>query len=227
MTGTPKQTQKFSVFSPLGQRDIYALDNLYFSPLRENEVWDFSKVGEFSPLNLGFLCMRSILADRCKGTITLQGLNPGFVLGLSKINGFENWNLFKTKGFIPKVFGKKFPMKMNSKIHEILNPVLGTYEKELFEEWSPKAIVIEGSFENREILIAGVALPGDDKNLPKLLKNLIQTLSGNCGKFYLRTEKHSYLCLKKEKENIGPVFFQEKENTWDSFIFLILEIENT
>lgn len=108
MTGTPKQTQKFSVFSPLGQRDIYALDNLYFSPLRENEVWDFSKVGEFSPLNLGFLCMRSILADRCKGTITLQGLNPGFVLGLSKINGFENWNLFKTKGFIPKVFGKNF-----------------------------------------------------------------------------------------------------------------------
>ncbi|ASV11768.1 MULTISPECIES: LIC11631 family protein [Leptospira] len=227
MTGTSKQIQKFSVFSPSGQGDIYALDNLYLSSLRENEVWDFSKVGEFSPLSLGFLCMRSILADRCKNTIAVEGFSPKFVLGLSKIGGFENWNLFKTKGFIPKVLGKEFPIRMSSAIHEILNPVLATYEKELFEEWNPKAVVIEGSFENRKILIAGVALPGDDKNLPKLLKNLIQILSGNCGKFYLRTEKYSYLCLKKEKEAIGPVFFQEKETTWDSFLFLILEIENS
>ncbi|EMJ95606.1 LIC11631 family protein [Leptospira alstonii] len=227
MTGTHQQIQKYSVFSPFGHGDLYALDNLYLSPLRENEIWDFSKVTEFSLFNLGFLCMRAILADYCESKITVQGLSSGFVLGLSKIEEFENWNLFQTKGFIPKVFGKKFPMRMSSTIHEILNPALATYEKALFAEWDPKAVTIEGCFENREILIAGVALPEDEKNLPKLLKNLIQAVAGSCGKFYLRTDKHSYLCLKKEKDNIGPVFFQEKEKIWNSFVFLILEIEKS
>ncbi|EMY79057.1 hypothetical protein LEP1GSC060_0972 [Leptospira weilii serovar Ranarum str. ICFT] len=226
MTGA-QQTQKSSVFSPSGHGDLYALDNLFLSPLRENEVWDFSKVTEFSLFNLGFLCMRAILADRCESKMIVQGMTSGFVRGLSKINGFENWNLFQTKGFIPKVIGKELPMRMHSAIHEILNPALATYEKALFAEWNPKAITIEGRFENREILIAGVALPEDEKNLPELLKNLIQSISGTCGKFYLRTNKHSYLCLKKDKESIGPVFFQDKENVWDSFVFLILEIEGS
>ncbi|EMF44545.1 hypothetical protein LEP1GSC067_3715 [Leptospira interrogans serovar Lora str. TE 1992] len=45
---------KHSVFSPSGHEDLYALDNLYFSPLRENEVWDFSKLVQFSPFNWVF-----------------------------------------------------------------------------------------------------------------------------------------------------------------------------
>lgn len=53
MTGK-QETQKHSVFSPSGHGDLYALDNLYLSPLRENEVWDFSKLVQFSPFNLGF-----------------------------------------------------------------------------------------------------------------------------------------------------------------------------
>ncbi|EKR72686.1 LIC11631 family protein [Leptospira noguchii] len=224
MTGK-QETQKHSVFSPSGHGDLYALDNLYLSPLRENEVWDFSKLVQFSPFNLGFFCMRAALSVRCEQKIIAQGFSPGFVLGLSKIDEFEHLNLFQTKGFIPKVFGKEFPMKINSAIHPILNPVLATYEKMLFEEWNPQAFALEGHFENREILIAGVVLPEEEKNLPKLLKHLIQLLSGKTGKFYLRTGKHSYLCLKKEKESLGPVFFQGKERIWDSFVFLMLEIE--
>ncbi|PJZ30556.1 LIC11631 family protein [Leptospira kmetyi] len=227
MAGTQKQIQKSSVFSPSGHGDLYALDNLYLSPLRENEIWDFSNVSQFSPLNLGFLCMRSVLADQNESKITVQGFGHGFVRGLSKIEGFEEWDLFHTKGFIPKVIGKESPMKLSSSIHEILNPALASYEKELFEEWNPKGISIEGHFENKQILIAGAALPEDEKNLPKLLKELIQILSGTSGKFYLRTDKHSYLCLKKEKESLGPVFFQEKEKVWNSFVFLILEVENS
>lgn len=227
MAGTQKKIPKSSVFSPSGHGDLYALDNLYLSPLRENEIWDYSNVSQFSPMNLGFLCMRSILADHNENKISVQGFGPGFVRGLSKIEGFEDWNLFDVKGFIPKVIGKESPMRMSSSIHEILNPALASYEKELFEEWNPKGISIDGHFENKEILIAGVALPEDEKNLPKLLKDLIQILSGTSGKFYLRTDKHSYLCLKKEKESLGPVFFQEKEKVWDSFVFLILEIENS
>ncbi|ENO72785.1 hypothetical protein LEP1GSC012_1490 [Leptospira interrogans serovar Valbuzzi str. Valbuzzi] len=60
MTGTQK-TQKHSVFSPSGHGDLYALDNLYFSPLRENEVWDFSKLVQFSPFNLGFFLYESCI----------------------------------------------------------------------------------------------------------------------------------------------------------------------
>ncbi|MCG6193568.1 hypothetical protein LFX25_09975 [Leptospira sp. FAT2] len=226
MAGTQKKIQKSSVFSPSGHGDLYALDNLYLSPLRENEVWDLSNISVFSPLNFGFLCMRSVLAAHAESKIAVQGMSSGFIRGLSKIDGFENWDLFESKGFVPKVFGTTFPMSMNSSIHEILNPALASYEKELFEEWNPKAVTLTGKWENREILIAGAALPEDEKNLPKLLKELIQTFSGKSGKFYLRTDKHSYLCLKKEKESLGPVFFQEKEKHWDSFVFLILEIEN-
>ncbi|PJZ52610.1 LIC11631 family protein [Leptospira adleri] len=226
MAGTQKQLQKSSVFSPSGHGDLYALDNLYLSPMRENEVWNFSQVAQFSLYNLGFLCMRSILTSgRSKDAISVGGFTPGFVRGLSKIDGFENWNRFRTEGFIPRVIGKEFPLAMNSEIHPILNPALASYEKELFEEWNPKAVSILGTWENQEILMTGVSLPEDEKNLPKLLKDLIQTLSGTCGKFYLRTDKHSYLCLKKDKDNLGPVFFQEKEKVWDSFVFLILEKE--
>ncbi|RHX84982.1 LIC11631 family protein [Leptospira stimsonii] len=226
MAGTQKQIQKSSVFSPSGHGDLYALDNLYLSPMRENEVWNFSQVSQFSTYNLGFLCMRSILnANLSKNAITVGGLTPGFIRGLSKIEGFENWKQFRTEGFIPRVVGKEFPLTLNSEIHTILNPALASYEKELFEEWNPKAVTIFGTWENQEILMTGVSLPENEKNLPKLLKDLIQTLSGTTGKFYLRTDKHSYLCLKKDKETLGPVFFQEKEKVWDSFVFLILEKE--
>ncbi|XDD48804.1 hypothetical protein AB3N59_10105 [Leptospira sp. WS92.C1] len=226
MAGIQKKLQKSSLFEPSGHGDLYALDNLYLSRLRENEVWNFSKVSVFSPFNLGFLCMRSILIGETDSEpILVKGFAPGFVKGLSKVSGFETWNRFQTEGFIPRVIGNEFPLVMSSEIHPILDTILATYEKELFPEWNPGAVSISGIWEEKEILIAGVALPEDEKNIPKLLKDLVQTLSGVNGKFYLRTDKHSYLCLKKEKDTIGPVFFQEKEKFWGSFVFLILEKE--
>ncbi|MDV6237082.1 hypothetical protein CH379_015735 [Leptospira ellisii] len=228
MAGTQKKIRKSSLFEPSGHGDLYALDNLYLSPLRENEVWNFSKVAEFSPLNLGFLYMRSILAlETSPEPIVAGGFTPSFIKGLSKVGKMELWDRLKIEGFIPRVLGSEFPLQLDLGIHPILESVLASYERELFEEWNPPAVTIQGIWDKKSLLIAGVALPENEKNTPTLLKELIGNLSGISGKFYLRTEKHSYLCLKKEPDMIGPVFFQEKEPIWNSFVFLILEKESS
>ncbi|TGK38631.1 hypothetical protein EHQ12_04475 [Leptospira gomenensis] len=224
MAGTQKKIRKSSLFEPSGHGDLYALDNLYLSPLRENEVWNFSKVAEFSPFNLGFLSMRSILAYKTSPEpIVAGGFTPGFVKGLSKVGNWERLDRLKIEGFIPRVLGSEFPLRVDSGIHPLLESVLASYERELFEEWNPPSVTIEGIWDKKNLLIAGVALPENEKHTPSLLKELIRSLSGVSGKFYLRTEKHSYLCLKKDPDLIGPVFFQEKETIWDPFVFLILE----
>ncbi|WP_367897459.1 hypothetical protein AB3N61_09625 [Leptospira sp. WS58.C1] len=210
---------KPSIFEPYGHSDLYALDNLYFSPLREREVWDFSRVREFSALNLGFIFARAELAwKKLHAELEIKNLNPSFKKGICLSEGWEEAPGLKIDSFLPKVFGTEATFQY-SRLENLS-------EKIPFREFfSSEGFVFNGNWKEKNYLILFSKLHSEERNLPSVIKKIshFHTEQKSEGNFFLRTEKQSYLNFLKPKESLGPLFLQEKKIDQDPFLFLSLE----
>ncbi|TGL65710.1 LIC11631 family protein [Leptospira sarikeiensis] len=210
---------KPSLFEPYGHSDLYALDNLYFSPLKGKETWDFSRVRDFSVLNLGFVFARAELGFLKSGTeLEIKNLSPLFKKGLCLSSGWENAIGIKIDSFLPKVLGSE-NLCTYSRLDEI--------EKDLpfGKFFTSEGFVLEGKWKNKNYLTLFSPGKSEDRNLPSIIKEISKFNSDKKleGNFFLRTEKQSYLNFLKPKESFGPLFLQEKKIEQDPFLFLSLE----
>ncbi|PJZ25184.1 hypothetical protein CH352_11550 [Leptospira hartskeerlii] len=210
---------KPSIFEPYGHSDLYALDNLYFSTLREREVWDFSRVREFSVLNLGFIFARAELTwKKFQSELEIKNLNPSFKKGICLSAGWEEAPGLKIDSFLPKVLGTEEVFQY-SRLEDIS-------EKIPFKEFfSKEGFVFQGTWKEKNYLILFSDIHSEERNLPSVIKKISHFHSEKKaeGNFFLRTEKQSYLNFLKPKESLGPLFLQEKKIDQDPFLFLSLE----
>ncbi|GBF37773.1 LIC11631 family protein [Leptospira johnsonii] len=210
---------KPSIFEPYGHSDLYALDNLYFSTLREREVWDFSRVREFSALNLGFIFARAELVwKKFHSELEIKNLNPSFKKGICLSAGWEDAPGLKIDSFLPKVFGTEEVFQY-SRLEDV------SEEIPFREFFSSEGFVFKGTWKEKNYLILFSNIHSEDRNLPAVIKMISQfhTERKSEGNFFLRTEKQSYLNFLKPKESLGPLFLQEKKIDQDPFLFLSLE----
>ncbi|MEI1279280.1 hypothetical protein V6Z05_13210 [Leptospira venezuelensis] len=210
---------KPSIFEPYGHSDLYALDNLYFSTLREKEVWDFSRVRDFSVLNLGFVLARAELGFQKTGShLEIKNLSPSFRKGLCLSSGWDQTVGIKIDSFLPKVFGSE-NLCVYCRLDEVETDI--TFRKFFGSE----GFVLEGKLKDKNYLILFSHEKSEDRNLPSILKEISNFNSDKKieGNFFLRTEKQSYLNFLKPKESFGPLFLQEKKIEQNPFLFLSLE----
>ncbi|TGJ99962.1 hypothetical protein EHO58_19310 [Leptospira selangorensis] len=214
---------KTSIFEPYGHSDLYALDNLYFSTLKEREVWDFSRVKEFSALNLGFIFARAELTwKKLQSELEIKNLNPSFKKGICLSAGWEEAPGLKIDSFLPKVLGTEDVFQY-SRLEDV------SEEIPFREFFSREGFVFRGIWKDKNYLILFSNIYSEDRNLPSVIKKISQFHSEkkSAGNFFLRTEKQSYLNFLKPKESLGPLFLQEKKIDQDPFLFLSLEYSVT
>ncbi|MGJ4790214.1 LIC11631 family protein [Leptospira koniambonensis] len=210
---------KPSIFEPYGHSDLYALDNLYFSALREREVWDFSRVREFSALNLGFIFARAELTwKKFQSELEIKNLSPSFKKGICLSAGWEEVPGLKIDSFLPKVLGTEEVFQY-SRLEDV------SEEIPFREFFSQEGFVFQGIWKDKNYLILFSNTDSENRNLPSIIQkishfNSDKKLEGN---FFLRTEKQTYLNFLKPKESLGPLFLQEKKIDQDEFLFLSLE----
>ncbi|TGM94524.1 LIC11631 family protein [Leptospira licerasiae] len=210
---------KPSIFEPYGHSDLYALDNLYFSALREREVWDFSRVREFSALNLGFIFARAeLFSKKSQSELEIKNLNPSFKKGICLSAGWEEAPGLKIDSFLPKVIGSEEVFQY-SRLENLSDEIL------FREFFSSEGFAFSGTWKEKNYLILFSNVDSEDRNLPSVIKKISQFHSEKKseGNFFLRTEKQSYLNFLKPKESLGPLFLQEKKIDQDPFLFLSLE----
>ncbi|PJZ50133.1 LIC11631 family protein [Leptospira saintgironsiae] len=214
---------KPSIFEPYGHSDLYALDNLYFSTLREREVWDFSRVREFSALNLGFIFARAEFSwKKFQSEIEIKNLNPSFKKGICLSSGWEEAPGLKIDSFLPKIHGREEVFQY-SRLEDV------SEEIPFREFFSQEGFVFQGIWKDKTYLILFSNIHSEDRNLPSVIKKIshFHSEKKSSGNFFLRTEKQSYLNFLKPKESLGPLFLQEKKIDQDPFLFLSLEYSVT
>ncbi|PJZ66445.1 hypothetical protein CH371_09295 [Leptospira wolffii] len=207
-----------SLFEPYGHSDLYALDNLYFSAPKEVEVWDFSRIREFSPLNLGFLLARAELrTSDGNSNLEVKELSPSFRKGICLTLNWEEAPGVRFDSFLPKVMGAESDFTY-SRLKEGLDLPFGRF-------FSDDGFCLRGEWKNKKYLILFASQNSEAKNLPELLRTVSRFSSENeaTGNFFLRTEKQSYLNFIKPKESLGALFLQEKKMEYPPFLFLSLE----
>lgn len=208
-----------SLFEPYGHSDLYALDHLYFSAFKKKEIWDFSKLREFSPLVLGFLFARAELRIMSGfSDLEVRELSPSFKKGICLISGREEAVGVHFDSFLPTLLGAE-----SSLFYDSLDQ---TDKDRLFGDcFSGSGFCIQGEWNKKNYLIYFSGKNADSKNLPLLLGKLSRFSSENeiSGNFFLRTEKQSYLNFIKPKEVLGALFLQEKSEELPPFLFLALE----
>lgn len=212
--------RRTSVFEPYGHSDVYALDNLYFSPLKNAEVWDFSRLTEFSPLSLAFLLSRGELSfnNPENHVLKVQGLTSGFKKGICLIDGKEEIKGVEFDTFLPTVLGNLSSLSYSRAMYP-------DSDNHLIPILPGDGFNFQGNWKGRQYLSMFRGGDSTTRDLPALLKWVSElSLKFNVkGNFFLRTEKQSYLHFLKPNEGLGGVFLQEKEQIHSPFLFFSLD----
>lgn len=192
-------------FYDLKKTDIYALDNLFLTNL-EKEPRSLV-IHELSTVSLGFLLL--------KGVLYLKNYNSKIILKL------------KQKLFIELVKKSKIEiLKQFFELDSVLSLKLNEeiYNESFFEQ--NYNFYIKEKNDKEEIIISGGIL---DKKLEvqNLISNKYQELDlkNRKGKFFIRTETHSFLYPIGESK-LKNFFIQEKNPISKNFLFYILKLEN-
>ncbi|PJZ70153.1 hypothetical protein CH373_10270 [Leptospira perolatii] len=212
-----------SIFEPYGHSDLYSLDNLYFSPARNHEIWDLSRVREFSPAVLAFLYARAELLEE---SLEIRKISNLFKKGLSCVSGKDSPRFIQVSGFVPKLIGQKVPLHFflepEQESKESSELFLNKDETFHFNLGEGKGFQLFGSWKGREYLFQFrksqcnlTSLLGDFSTFAKERK-----ISGN---LFLRTNRQSYLHFIKPGAGLSSVFVQEKNSNLPEFLFIALE----
>lgn len=202
------------VFYPYQHQDFYAMDSLFLSPLKEEEIWDFQSISQVQLGFLGFLTLRSFIRENLElPKLQVRGFSKQWRSFLAKENFLGKQVPWETLDFIPNLVG------------ENLTPESGFGKK---GHWTN-----EFHFEKKEgnstslFFIATKKQSETDVAISDLMKDFLLYSQTNhyLERAYIRKENSSYLYLNAKETN-PRVFYRENNSEFPSFLFLVAELKN-
>lgn len=201
-----KEAEKANRFQPYYHSDLYGLDQLYFSEIRPNELWDLSLWSESSPLLISFLLMRSMLHFRASGTplrISELGRNCKKLFSYLPMDEFE---FLQTEEFIPQL------LNANQKLNF---------------HWIGKEPDLKSGFRMEESKGAGKGCQFQAELLANVLerKRILEISSKLAekqveGSLFLRTESEGWFYRVYNGRPGDYVFLQSKPKIHTPFLFV-------
>ncbi|TGL18857.1 hypothetical protein EHQ46_13620 [Leptospira yanagawae] len=202
------------VFYPYQHQDFYAMDSLFLSPFKEEEIWDFQSITQVQLGFLGFLTLRGYLREQLEmPKIKVRGLSKHWRSYLAKENFLGNDIPWETLDFIPNIVGEKpqFDSSFGKKGH-----------------WE-----IEFHYEKKEgdttslFFVATNKQSEGDVAISDLMKDFLMYSQTNhyLERAYIRKENSSYLYLNAKEAN-PRVFYRENNSEFPAFLFLVAELKN-
>lgn len=185
--------------------DIYGLDSIFLSELKQTE--NYFEVNELNQIGLSFLILKAILYLNQFGEKVFLKLNQKLYLELIKKKRIE---LIKEFFELESILNLKLVEENKKEIF---------FKKEL-------SFLLEEKSNNEEIYMAGGILK-QKKEVQTLIseKYLEHDLKNRKGKFFIRTESHSFL-YPIGKSKTKNFFIQEKNPIGNNFLFYIIKLEN-
>jgi hypothetical protein len=202
------------VFYPYQHQDFYAMDSLFLSPFKEEEVWDFQSLSLVQMGFLGFLTLRGSIREQLGlSKMQVRGLSKHWRSYLAKENFLGNQIHWETLEFIPNLVGeKKEEQNSFGKKGHWVNEF--HWEKKDGENTSVFFVATNKQTEG-EIAISD------------LMKDFLSYSQTNhyLERAYIRKENSSYLYLNAKETN-PRVFYRENQTNFPSFLFLVAELKN-
>lgn len=206
--------QKSSIFNPENRGDIYAKESLYFSELRENEIWDMKQITQFSLMQFSLLLFRSYLYfEKYATNLKLINLNTQIKKTLT-LSGFTHlFNTIDYETFIPYSLDLKFkPVKFSNS-----SPFSkGSSLKFSSRDNTGKKLQISGGL---------MGIPSGQEN--EIFTKIYQKLNSYNAMIYFRTNENSILKLGESDKNNRQIFTQKKNSIGSNFIFYYISLAKT
>lgn len=202
------------VFYPYQHQDFYAMDSLFLSPFKEEEVWDFQSISSVQLGFLGFLTLRSFIRKHLElPKIQVKGLSKHWRTYLAKENFLGNQVPWETLDFIPNLVGEK------KDLHTRFGKK-GHWENEFHWEKS------DGDSTSLFFIATNKQSEGEIA-ISVLMKDFLTYSQTNhyLDRAYIRKENSSYLYLNAKETN-PRVFYREIQTDFPSFLFLVAELKN-
>ncbi|TGL21631.1 hypothetical protein EHQ47_10105 [Leptospira bourretii] len=201
------------VFYPYQHQDFYAMDSLFLSHMKQEEVWDFQSVTQVHLGFLGFLTLRGFLRENLSlPKLQVKGLSKHWKTYLAKVNFFGKGVPWESQEFIPNL------------VSDSLIPALTFGGK---GHW-----VREFHWERVEKDTTSVFFSATNKQsegdiaISDLMKDFLQYSQTHhyLERAYIRKENSSYLYLNSKETN-PRVFFRENPTDLPEFLFLVAELK--
>lgn len=202
------------VFYPYQHQDFYAMDSLFLSPFKEEEVWDFQSISNVQLGFLGFLTLRGFIREHLDmPKIQVRGLSKQWRSYLAKENFFGKQVPFETLDFIPNLVSE------NEELHVSFGKK-GHWKNEF--HWEKKDGVSTSLF-----FVATNKQSEGEVAISDLMKDFLLYSQTNhyLDRAYIRKENSSYLYLNAKETN-PRVFYRENPTEFPSFLFLVAELKN-
>ncbi|TGL55146.1 hypothetical protein EHQ59_05960 [Leptospira kemamanensis] len=202
------------VFYPYQHQDFYAMDSLFLSPLKEEEIWDFQSITQIQLGFLGFLTLRGYLREQLQlPKLKVRGLSKHWRSYLAKENFLGKQIPWETLDFIPNLVGENPSPKTSF-------GKKGHWEVEFHFER------IDGDYTSLFFVASGKQSEGDVA-ISDLMKDFLLYSQANhyLDRAYIRKENSSYLYLNAKDSN-PRVFYRENNSEFPAFLFLVAELKN-
>ncbi len=192
-------------FANLKKNDIYALDNLFLFELEMKP--NFLEIHEMNLISLGFLFLKGILYYKKYDKKLILKLKQKLFIDLVKKSKIEDLKLFFELDSV-------LSLKLD---HDSLKEIFfdEKFSFYLSEKNDKEEIIVSGGILNKKLEVQNL--------ISEKYKEL--DLKNRKGKFFIRTETHSFLYPIGESK-LKNFFIQEKNPISKNFLFYILKLEN-
>ncbi|MCT8332597.1 hypothetical protein NUH30_02820 [Leptospira sp. 85282-16] len=201
------------VFYPYQHQDFYAMDSLFLSPLKQEEVWDFQSVSQVHLGFLGFLTLRSFLRESLSlPKLQVKGLSKFWKTYLAKVNFLGKGVPWESQEFIPNLVS-------DSPIPALSFGGKGHWSSEFHWEKQEK--------ETTSVFFSATNKQSEgDIAISDLMKDFLQYSQTDhyLERAYIRKENSSYLYLNSKETN-PRVFFRDNPTDMPEFLFLVAELK--
>ncbi|XDD48025.1 hypothetical protein AB3N60_08130 [Leptospira sp. WS39.C2] len=207
-------SSKAGVFYPYQHQDFYAMDSLFLSPLKEEEIWDFQSITHVQMGFLGFLTLRGFIREDLQlPKLQVRGLSKHWRSYLAKENFLGKQVPWENLDFIPNLVGESLPK-------ENLFGKKGHWSNEFhFEK--------KDSGTTSLFFIATKKQSDGEVAISDLMKDFLSYSQTNhyLERAYIRKENSSYLYLNAKETN-PRVFYRENNTNFPAFLYLVAELKN-
>ncbi|TGL37457.1 LIC11631 family protein [Leptospira perdikensis] len=201
------------VFYPYQHQDFYAMDSLFLSHLKQEEVWDFQSVSQVHLGFLGFLTLRGFLRESLSlPKLQVKGLSKHWKSYLAKVNFLGKGVSWESLDFIPNLVTDTTPpiTEFGGKGH-----------------WATEFHWEKQDKETTSVFFSATNKQSDgDVAISDLMKDFLHYSQTNhyLERAYIRKENSSYLYLNSKETN-PRVFFRETPTDLPEFLFLVAELK--
>lgn len=202
------------VFYPYQHQDFYAMDSLFLSPFKEEEIWDFQSISQVQLGFLGFLTLRGFIREHLQlSKMQVRGLSKHWRSYLAKENFLGNEIPWETLDFIPNLVGTSEETKQSF-------GKKGHWANEFhFEKKDGNSTSL--------FFVATKKQTDGEVAISDLMKEFLLYSQADhyLERAYIRKENSSYLYLNAKDTN-PRVFYRENPTDLPSFLFLVAELKN-